>query len=87
MFQVKSLCEKAKEILMEESNVQVWHADSCLSLLGVACFSIDAGGYMYSFAGSKGRLNYVAEVFAIAFEQQHFLLCCSISVGTFHGPM
>lgn len=28
LLQVKLLCEKAKEILMGESNVQVWHAIS-----------------------------------------------------------
>jgi hypothetical protein len=38
MFQVKSLCEKAKEILMEESNVQVCHAGSSPLTTGLTIF-------------------------------------------------
>jgi hypothetical protein len=32
--QVRALCEKAKEILMEESNVQVCHCDFNIKLAG-----------------------------------------------------
>jgi len=38
-WQVKTLCEKAKEILMEESNVQVWHAGNSPLTVGVRIFS------------------------------------------------
>jgi len=50
MFQVKALCEKAKEILMEESNVQVPYAGSLplTVVLGIFhSFTIGVGGYLY----------------------------------------
>ena len=43
MLQVKSLCEKAKEILMEESNVQVWHAGSSPLTVGLGIFHCRSG--------------------------------------------
>lgn len=53
--QVKALCEKAKEILMEESNVQVSHTISSLLTVVQGIFRYRCARIF--IAGSKGCLN------------------------------